>query len=253
MTMFRTYRIGKLFGFPIEVNLTFLILLGVMAIWMGPLIGLAFVTIAFSSVLLHELGHAVVARKLDVPIGGIELHFFGGAAKMMRMPKSANHEILISAAGPAVSFALAGVGLLLYTITGLGIFSLFMWINMILGGFNLVPALPMDGGRIFRAAMTKKFSFIRATEISVFVARGFAIALIVYAVFAMQIYMGMLALLLWYMSSAELAMARQMGDPYAAQQYGHTEVMPRGFEPGNPGGFVIRRRGGRLFIEYTDR
>ncbi len=250
--MFRSYRIGTLFGFPIEVNLSFLILLGVMAVWMGPVIGLAFVCIAFSSVLLHELGHAVVARKLDVPIGGIELHFFGGAAKMLRMPKSANHEILISAAGPAVSFALAGIDLLAYAVTGLGVFSLFMWINVILGGFNLVPALPMDGGRIFRAALTKKLSFIRATEISVYVARGFAIALIVYAVMSMQIYMGLLALLLWFMGTAELNMARQLGDPYARQHYGNVEVMPRGFEPGNAHGFVIRRRGGRLFIERID-
>lgn len=261
--MFRSYRIGTLFGFPIEVNLSFLILLGVFALWMGPLVGLAFVAIAFGSVLLHELGHALVARSLGVPIGGIELHFFGGAAKMMRMPKNANHEIGIAAAGPAVSFALGGIGALLYTTTGLPVFGLFMWINLILGAFNLVPALPMDGGRIFRALLTKKYSFYKSTEISVMVSRGFAVLLGLYGLLTMQIYLPLLAVVLWFMGTAELQMARHH-DPYARDRrtHGNVEVMPPGFHPGAPrqrderrrpgGKYVIVRRGGRMVIERVD-
>lgn len=259
--MFRTYRIGTLFGFPIEINVSFLILLGVFALWMGPLVGLAFVTIAFGSVLLHELGHALVARSLGVPIGGIELHFFGGAAKMVGMPKNENHEIAIAAAGPVVSFALGGIGALLYTTTGLAVFGLFMWVNVMLGTFNLVPALPMDGGRIFRALLTKRYSFFRSTEIAVMVARGFAVLLGVYGLLTMQIYLPLLAVVLWGMGTAELQMAAH-NDPYARSRrtFGDVEVMPPGFSsrgqprthgpqqrprPGGKGKYVIVRRGGR--------
>ena len=101
--MFRNYRIGSIAGFPIELSVSFLLLLAVGLIWMGGLMGVMIIALAFASVLLHELGHAVVARHLGVTIASIELNFFGGAAKMVGQPRSANHEIAIAAAGPAVS------------------------------------------------------------------------------------------------------------------------------------------------------
>ena len=119
--MFRSYRIGHLFGFGVDVNLSFLLMLGLMLFWGGLVTGLVFVLVAFSAVLLHELGHALVARHLGVRVVGIELHFFGGAAKMMGQPKSAGDEIAIAAAGPAVSFALGGLGIVAAAMTGVGI------------------------------------------------------------------------------------------------------------------------------------
>src|SRR5262244_3429607 len=109
--MFTSWRLGRLFGFPVEINLSFLLLLAVVFIAYGGLAGVLIVGLAFASVLLHELGHALVARRYGVHVSGIELSFFGGAAKMVQMPRSADHEIAIAAAGPAVSLMLAGVGL----------------------------------------------------------------------------------------------------------------------------------------------
>src|SRR5688572_22296131 len=149
--MFKRWKIGSLLGFPVEINFSFLLLLGAVFIWMGGVAGLIVVALAFGSVLLHELGHAVVARQLGVRVAGIELHFFGGAAKMIELPRTASHEVAIAAAGPAVSLVLAGLGLGLGALTGVGLITMIGWINLAIGLFNLIPALPMDGGRILRA------------------------------------------------------------------------------------------------------
>src|SRR6185295_7886400 len=109
--MFKSWRLGRMFGFPVEINLSFLLLLAIVYVKFGGIPGVLVVGLAFGSVLLHELGHALVARQLGVQVSGIELSFFGGAAKMVQMPRVASHEIAIAAAGPAVSLMLAGVGL----------------------------------------------------------------------------------------------------------------------------------------------
>jgi Zn-dependent protease len=299
----RSFRIGRLLGFPIEVNLSFLIVLGIVLLFWGGLSGVFAVLVAFASVLLHELGHAVTARHLGVPVGGIELHFFGGAAKMLGQPKTANDEVLIAAAGPAVSFVLGVAGLILGAGTaafGLGtaamLFDYIGWINVIIGVFNLVPALPMDGGRILRALLTRKVPFERATEISVRIARGFAIALGVTGLFTLKIYLILLAAFLWILGASELRLARMIGqhftydrNGYRRYDYADVEVLPseyadildqdehgssygrsrfggvqsfgwpgfgarrRGPSHGGGvsfGGFVIRRRNGRLVIEF---
>lgn len=207
----KRWRLGTLLGFPVEINLTFLLLLGVVLMWFGGLAGLVVVGIAFSSVLLHELGHAVVARQLGVHVSGIELHFFGGAAKMMDLPRSANHEMAIAAAGPAVSLMLAGAGLGL----GLGLGSWFVamigWINLTLAIFNLIPALPMDGGRILRAALSKPLGFVRATDVSVTIARVVALGFVVLGLAASAYQLLLLAPFLWMLGSQERALAHHLG------------------------------------------
>jgi Zn-dependent protease len=232
--MFRSFRIGRLFGFPIDINLSFLLLLAFVGIWAGGLAGIFAIIVAFGSVLLHELGHALVARHLGVPVSGIELYFFGGAAKMTGQPKRAGDEIAIAAAGPAVSFALAGLGTLLSVATGLGFFSLFAWINLFIGAFNLIPALPMDGGRILRAALSNKMGLRRATELSITVARGFAIALGVVGLVTFSIQLMLLAGVLWFLGSAELRNARLFGK---TRGYGFNM-------PGNPMDPYSHARGG---------
>src|SRR5262249_56979458 len=118
--------------------------------------GVVIVCLAFASVLLHELGHAVVARRLGVHVSGIELSFFGGAAKMVQLPRTANHELAIAAAGPAVSLILGGAGIGLGALLHLPVVAMIGWINLVIAGFNLIPALPMDGGRILRALLTRR-------------------------------------------------------------------------------------------------
>src|SRR5215467_4648972 len=137
--MLKSWRVGTMFGFPVEINLSFLILLGLVLVAFGGLIGLAVVLLTFGSVLLHELGHALVARKLGVYVAGIELSFFGGAAKMAQMPRSSNDELAIASAGPAVSLMLGGAGLGLAALTHVPLFALIGWINLVIAGFNMIP------------------------------------------------------------------------------------------------------------------
>lgn len=246
--MFTSWRLGRVFGFPVEINLSFLLLLGAVLLWFGGLGGLVFVLIAFGSVLLHELGHALVARRLGVHVSGIELSFFGGAAKMIDMPRRADHEIAIAAAGPAVSLMLGGVGL------GLGIAfqSLFVTqigaINLAIAAFNLIPALPMDGGRILRALLTRKMDFVRATDVAVTVSRVAAVAFVLFGLYLPAFQLIILAPLLWMMGTRERMIARATGDPYAGFGRGGADV---GYdEPVRR--FEVRRIGGRTVIVPLD-
>ena len=225
--MFRSWRIGSLLGFPIEINTTFLILLGVMFVWFGGMVGVFLVGLAFASVLLHELGHAVVSRKLGVGVSGIELSFFGGAAKMTELPRTATHEIAIAAAGPAVSIALAGAGFGLGALTGVWLITLIGWMNVVIAAFNLIPALPMDGGRILRALLTRKFDYVRATDVAVQVSRVFAVLFAIYGLAMGSFQLVVLAPLLWIMGTREKMLARAIAHRYGYDRRGYND---RGFE-----------------------
>ncbi|HEY0484216.1 MAG TPA: site-2 protease family protein [Kofleriaceae bacterium] len=257
--MFKSWRLGSVFGFPVEINLSFLLLLGVVFIAYGGLSGVLIVGLTFGSVLLHELGHALVARRHGVHVSGIELSFFGGAAKMVQMPRSADHEIAIAAAGPAVSLVLAGIGLGLGTALYSPFLGLIGWINLVLAGFNLIPALPMDGGRILRALLTRRMDFVRATDVSVQVARVVAVAFGVLGLVYGWYQLLVLAPLLWMMGTRERMIARAMADEYIGHGRGGGLGNDRlgrfgGGAPQDPGvrRFAIRQVGGRLVIETLD-
>jgi len=265
--MFKSWRLGSLFGFPVEINASFLILLGVVFLAFGGLAGVIVVSIAFASVLLHELGHALVARQLRVRVTGIELGFLGGAAKMEGMPRNPNQEIAIAAAGPAVSLGLAGLGLGLGAVLHVPFLGMIGWINLALAGFNLIPALPMDGGRILRAALAKKMSFLRATEVSVQVARVVAVMFGVWALAGGPFQLLILAPFLWMMGTRERIMAQMIqahqghgGYPGGIDDDG-VEVLGRGawerrnagpFGGGRPRRYTITQVGGRLVIQALD-
>ena len=117
----------------------------------------------FLSILLHELGHSVTARRYGIPIRGITLMIFGGVAELESNPKNPKEEFMVAAAGPLVSFLLSA---LFFALSGmvqntdlsrqvLVVFRYLFMINMVLGIFNLVPAFPLDGGRILRAILWK--------------------------------------------------------------------------------------------------
>ena len=219
----KRWRIGSLLGFPVEVNLTFLLLLGVVFLWFGGVSGLAVVGIAFASVVAHELGHAVVARMLGVRVSGIELHFFGGAAKMTELPRAANHEIAIAAAGPAVSLMLAGLGLGLGALTGVWAVAAIGWINLTIALFNVIPALPMDGGRILRALLTRRLDYVQATDAAVKVARVVVIGFAALGLFAGAYQLLVLAPFLWMLGNQERLVARAVAPRYGYDRWGYTE------------------------------
>lgn len=262
LVMFKTWRLGRLLGFPIEVSASFLLLLGVVLLWLGGVWGLVAVGLVFSSVLVHELGHAVVARRLGVPVSAIGLHFFGGAAQLAGLPRTARHEVAIAAAGPAVSLALAGLGLGLGHVLGSPVVALVGWVNLVLAIFNLIPALPMDGGRILRAVLTRRLDYVRATDAAVTVARVVAIGFAMIGIATGNLQLVVLAPLLWTMGSRERLLARAMAPHVGYDRGGYNdrgaEVLPRrprgwGFAdddrgPG-PRRVVIRTVGGRWIIE----
>lgn len=112
----------------------------------------------FASILLHEMAHAVVARRNHIPVRSINLFLLGGVAQIGQEPETAGAEFRIAAAGPAASLALAGLfGAASLVLAGMpGLREIFTWlgrINLLLAGFNLIPGFPLDGGRIFRAIL----------------------------------------------------------------------------------------------------
>jgi len=123
----------------------------------------------FFSIIFHEFSHALVARRYGLRISGITLFLFGGVAQMAEEPKDPKTELLMAAAGPIASFVLAGVFYLIHMASvGLGapvtfsaVVSYLALINAILGGFNLVPAFPLDGGRVLRAALWMRSGNLR--------------------------------------------------------------------------------------------
>jgi Zn-dependent protease len=203
----KRWQVGRIAGFPIEVNLTFLLLLGMVFLNFGGLRGVLLTIVTFASVLVHELGHAVVARRRGVRIGGIELQFFGGVAKMITPPRSARDEIAIAAAGPAVSLALAAAGLASGVLLGFWPLVYFGGTNLMLGVFNLLPALPMDGGRIYRAFVARRRGVIAATQSAVKLSQWVAIGLGGLALLGGHMFLAVLALMVYLMSRAELQQA----------------------------------------------
>lgn len=210
-----SYRIGRLFGFPIRVHVSLLIFLGFVLLSGGGMRGLVLMVAVFASVVLHELGHALVARSRGLPIVDISLYPFGGMARMAAPPRTTRDEILMAAAGPAVSL---GLGLLLGALAWLTrnpTAWLLAEINLLLGAFNLLPALPMDGGRVLRAVLARRRGFYRATALAARVARWLALGLAV-AGFVVSWWFFVLAGFLLFTSVMEQAQAQArqfMGDP----------------------------------------
>ena len=200
-------------GFPIKVNLSFLILLGAVWLWAGGVPGVVLMVVAFTSVVAHELGHALVARRLGVRTKEIELGFLGGAAKIIDMPRSPRDEIAIAAAGPAVSFALAVSSYVLAAAFDSNALSWVALINLGIGIFNLLPALPMDGGRILRALLSLRMGYVPATRVSVKVARGLALVLGAVGLFTLHLQLMAVAFFVWLASGGELRASRFV-NPY---------------------------------------
>src|SRR5215813_10120161 len=165
-------RIARPFGIPVFISpywfliaglFVFLYARGLVTSVPGTLryvVAAAFVVLLYASVLVHELSHSVVARGFGLPVRRILLYPLGGFSEIEREPPTPGREFLVSAAGPALSLALAGAGYGLMhvvpadTIAGNLVHQL-MWANLIVGLFNLLPGLPLDGGRMLRAVIWK--------------------------------------------------------------------------------------------------
>lgn len=179
------YKLCELFGIPVYVDLSFAILLFLFATSEGSFsFGIASALVLAISVVLHELGHALTAGAFGFRTRDITLSLLGGCASLIALPRKAWQELLTALAGPLVSFALAGLVLLLDVFEVRvennwlrSVLSYTFWINMMLGIFNLMPGFPLDGGRIFRSVMRAFVTRAKATFIAMWVGRGVAILL----------------------------------------------------------------------------
>ncbi|WP_221032431.1 site-2 protease family protein [Actomonas aquatica] len=188
------FRIG---GIPLSLHWTFLALLAYLgwegwtaAGWLGATWLVGFVLAAFTCVVLHELGHALMAKRFGVSTARIVLMPIGGMAAFDRIPRRPRQEIAIALAGPAVNVGLVllafvlGVRFpadwdpLLFPITTAEFLRHLTAVNIVMGGFNLVPVFPMDGGRVFRALLSLRWDYLTATRWAVGVAKGLGLVAI---------------------------------------------------------------------------
>lgn len=203
----KRFKLFNLLGFPIYVDLSWFVI-AVLITWslatsLFPryyeglsqqtywAMGIAGAIGLFASILAHELGHSVVARRFDMPMRGITLFIFGGVAEMSREPPSAKAEFFVAIAGPIVSVIIAAAcyAMEFYGAAGLtapvaGVFWYLGLINAVVVAFNLIPAFPLDGGRVLRSILWHfKGSLRWATRITSTIGSAFGMLLIVLGIF----------------------------------------------------------------------
>src|SRR5262245_23403686 len=228
--VFQSLRLGKFFGIDLYVHGTFW-LLPLLVLFSGVMGGdplsaiggeIAFIFAIFGCVVLHEVGHALAARAYGIGTRDITLYPVGGVASLERMPEKPGREIAIALAGPAVNVVIAaalfaglvGSALLnpLAAASGPDAFNAFavklMWANAILAAFNMLPAFPMDGGRVLRAVLAIGMPRDKATAAAVSVGSVIAAAFFVFGLYAGHFGLVAVAIVVYLLGQAELAAVR---------------------------------------------
>lgn len=202
-------QIGQPFGIPFRLHWSFWLLVAVIVGfvaqsgapalgWIGAsLLGVVVAFLLVASVALHEYGHALAARRFGIRTHHITLYPFGGIAAIESIPEDPDTETVIALAGPAVNLALAALGGLVafygesFLLVG-GVAKAFAAANLSMGLFNLLPAFPMDGGRVLRSMLARWMGWHRASKVAVKVGRIFAWGFLAYGLVRQQV--GMLAM-----------------------------------------------------------
>ena len=223
--------IGSVMGIPIKLHITFLLVLPMFAYVFAinpqpfgfagvepPLTRYALSTLAaillFVSILLHELAHSYLARSYGVKIESITLFLFGGVSAMEEMPRKPGQEAKMAFAGPLTSLIIGSVCVLIYRYlisVNPVIFQnpayLILWIlgtmNLVLGIFNLLPAFPMDGGRVLRSFYAMRMSYIKATQSAASVGKFFAILMAIFGILVGNLWFPLIALFIYVGASEE--------------------------------------------------
>lgn len=199
-------RIGRILGIPLYLHATSFLIFALLTFFLATqilplqsgatpmqywILAVGVSIVFFGSLILHELGHSIIALRYKIPVVSITLFFFGGLARIARDPETALQEFNIAIAGPIVSFMLGAAFLGIYAIAPSGVLQLaalyLSEINLILGAFNLLPGFPMDGGRVLRAivwGITKNFD--RATQIASRSGQIFAYMMIMLGIWAIM-------------------------------------------------------------------
>jgi Zn-dependent protease/predicted transcriptional regulator len=222
-----SWRIGRIAGIDVFVHATFLIL--VAWVWLTYALqrrafndflhGLGFILTVFGIIVLHELGHALAARRYGIQTRDITLLPIGGVARLERMPEDPKQELVVALAGPAVnvvivialtlvlsSAALFGT-LRQMQLTGGGFLVQLLWVNVWLVLFNLIPAFPMDGGRVLRALLALRMDYNRATQIAARIGQGLALVFALVGLFSNP-FLIFVALFVWTGAAGEAGMVQ---------------------------------------------
>lgn len=223
-----SWRIGRIAGIDVYMHFTFLFLL----LYFGlvhyqqegklthALIGVFFILVIFGIIVLHELGHALAARRYGIRTRDITLLPIGGVARLERMPEDPKQELVVALAGPAVNVVLAGVFSILLVLLGgigsmedigkVGAVNLFVAqlvaINVFLVLFNMIPAFPMDGGRVLRAILAMRMDYVQATQTAASVGQGFALLFVVAGLLTHNVFLLFIALFVWIGAAGEASM-----------------------------------------------
>ncbi len=246
------WSVGKIAGIPTGVHASFVLLLGWIAyravssggsLWVV-VASLAFTLAVFASVLMHEFGHALVARHFGIATDSIMLYPLGGVARLLGTPSTSRAELWIAVAGPAVNVLLAGVSFGFYWawIGAAGIPWLsnfagaFIYANIALAVFNMLPAFPMDGGRVLRAVLRRRRGLLPATEIAVVVGKAFAVFFALIGLFSNPMLV-FIAPFVWIAGNRELTQVRW----HYAQATGRRKDVSRMPRPDSRSGPQLRR------------
>jgi Zn-dependent protease len=222
-----SWRIGSFRGIGVYVHATFLILIGfvVLSYWSqgqslaGTLAGVGFIGALFACVVAHEFGHALMAAKYGIKTRDITLLPIGGVARLERMPDDPRQELWVALAGPAVNVVIAVVlfAWLEFTatrtpfsqlsVTGGPFLQRLMVVNVFLVVFNMLPAFPMDGGRVLRAILATGMEYTRATHIAATIGQAMAL-LFGFLGFFGNPFLLFIALFVWIGAAQEASMAQ---------------------------------------------
>jgi Zn-dependent protease/predicted transcriptional regulator len=216
------WKLGRFAGIDVFVHATFLLLIGWVGYsqWLGNrswgdvLNGILFILALFLCVVLHEYGHALTARRYGIKTRDITLYPIGGVARLERMPEKPVEELWVALMGPAVNLVI-GALLLVYllatntlipfnqiTVGSGSVFERLMVVNFTLLLFNLLPAFPMDGGRVLRALLAMRMDYVRATQIAAYIGQGMAFVLGFVGLFGNP-FLLFIALFVWIGASQE--------------------------------------------------
>jgi Zn-dependent protease len=223
-------KVASIFGIEVRIHLTFLLFL--VWIWFsyyqvagfaGAVQGVLFILALFACVLLHEFGHAFAARGFGIETPDITLLPIGGVARLSRIPGKPWQELLVAIAGPLVNVVIAGVLIfVIHTSATLEqleyledprveLLAKLASVNVMLVLFNLIPAFPMDGGRVLRALLAMVLPYARATQIAAWIGQGLAV---VFGIFAIKFGHPLLIFIAFFIfvgAQQEVAMARSRG------------------------------------------
>ena len=220
-----TLRLGTIAGIRVEVHVTFLLLLAAIGLFMSSSPADALRTVAhllllFSCVILHELGHALMARRFGIATREIVILPIGGVARLERMPDKPLQEILVAIAGPGVNVVLMTLfGALMLgsgatprlsaeALATTSTLEFLFVVNVVMFAFNLIPAFPMDGGRVLRGGLALFLPYTRATRIAVTVGQGFALVFAVYGVFSQNVVLVLIAMFVFVTAGEERALVQ---------------------------------------------